>query len=254
MKYRIGFVLSGGGTRGFAHLGIMEALREKGITPDVISGVSAGAIAGAFLSAGKSPVETHQILKKGNLYKYTAIQLPTNGLFRLTGLQKIIEREIPYQRIEELPLPMHVGLTNITEGRVEYHDKGPLSKTILASASIPVLFSPVEIDGYLYSDGGLLENLPVQPLIGKCEKIIVSNVSPLQKPFEVKNIAQMVTRTFLVGVHARTEEAKKHASIYIEPSGLINFDLINISNADEAFEIGYKTVHEMEAALEILSI
>lgn len=246
-------MLSGGGTRGFAHLGIMEALREKGITPDVISGVSAGAIVGAFLSAGKSPAETHQILKKGNLFKYSAIQLPTNGLFRLTGLQKIIEKEIPYQRIEDLPVPMYVGLTNITEGRVEYHNKGPLSKTILASASIPVLFSPVEIDGNLFSDGGLLENLPVQPLTGKCEKIIVSNVSPLQKPFEVKNIAQMVTRTFLIGVHARTEEAKKHATLYIEPAGLINFDLINISNADEAFEIGYKAVQDMDERLEAIT-
>lgn len=245
-------MLSGGGTRGFAHLGIMEALRERGISPDVISGVSAGAIVGAFLSAGKSPVEIHEILKKRNLFKYTAIQLPTNGLFRLTGLQKIIEREIPCQRIEELPVPLHVGLTNITEGRVEYHDKGPLSKTILASASIPILFSPVNIDGNLFSDGGLLENLPVKPLIGQCEKIIVSNVSPLQKPFEVKNIAQMVTRTFLVGVHARTEEAKKHASLYIEPAGLINFDLINISHADEAFEIGYKAVQDLEESLEAL--
>ena len=73
MKYQTGFVLSGGGARGFAHLGILNALFEKGIKPDVISGVSAGAIVGAFISSGKTPHETHQILKKGNFFRYTGM-------------------------------------------------------------------------------------------------------------------------------------------------------------------------------------
>jgi NTE family protein len=249
MKYNIGFVLGGGGTRGFAHLGIIEALREKGITPDIISGVSAGAISGAFISSGKSPHETHEILKRGNLFKYSNLQLPSTGLLRLDGLQKVLEKEIPYERIEDLPIPLFVGVSNITDGRSEFHHKGPLSRTILASASIPILFSPVEIDGKLYSDGGLLENLPVEPLVGLCQNIIVSNVSPLQKPFEVKNLIQMVMRTFHVSIHSRIHEARKHATVYIEPSQLTHFDLLNIGHADEAFEIGYRFVTNMDGNL-----
>ncbi len=176
--YQAGFALSGGGARGFAHLGIIQALAEKGIRPDIISGVSAGAIVGAFLASGRTPHEIHKIMKAGKHFKYTKIQIPKTGLLRLDGLQKILEQEIPYTNIEDLPLPLYVGTSNLTEGRMEYRNSGPLAKTVLASASIPVLFSPVEIDGCFFADGGLLDNIAVEPLIGKCRKIVVSNISP----------------------------------------------------------------------------
>lgn len=253
MQYKFGFVLSGGGARGFAHLGILEALAEKGIRPDIISGVSAGAIAGVFICAGKTPHETHQILKSKNLFQYTAITLPVNGLLKLNGLQKVLEKEIPYKNIEDLPVPLYVGTSNITDGVPEYFNKGPLSRIVLASASIPVLFSPVEINGKLYSDGGLLENIPVEPLKSKCRRIIVSNISPLQKPADVKNLVQMVTRTFHLSIHARIKEAKNYADLYIEPERLTHFDLLSGGHADEAFEIGYMAVKELDGkAFEML--
>lgn len=246
MKYQTGFVLSGGGARGFAHLGILNALFERGIKPDVISGVSAGAIVGAFISSGKTPHETHQILKKGNFFRYTAMTIPINGLMKLDGLQKLLDREINIKNIEDLPIPMYVGVTNMTDGYAEYRNKGPLSKTIMASSSIPVLFSPVEINGKLYCDGGLLENIPVEPLLGKCNKIIVSNISPLQKPAEIKNLVQMVTRTFHLSIHSRIKHAKNHADLYIEPEQLTHFDLLSVGQADEAFEIGHNAVASMD--------
>jgi NTE family protein len=249
MQYNFGFVLSGGGARGFAHLGILEALIEKGIKPDIISGVSAGAIVGAFLSSGKTPHEIHQILKKGNLFRYTTITLPVNGLLKLDGLHKMLEKEIPYTNLEELPIPLIVGVSNITDGMAEYLSKGPLARIILASSSIPVLFTPVEIDNKLYADGGLLENIPVEPLVGKCRKIIVSNISPLQKPAEVRNLIQMVTRTFHMSIHSRTKEAKNYADVYIEPETLTHFDLLSVNQADEAFEVGYNTVVRMDGNL-----
>jgi NTE family protein len=246
MPYQVGFVLSGGGARGFAHLGMLDAFLEMGIIPDVISGVSAGAIAGAFFSSGKTPHEIHQILKTGNFFKFTAITLPVNGLLKLNGLQKVIEKEIPFKRIEDLPIPLFVGVSNLTDGMVEYLNNGVLSKLVLASASIPVLFSPVNIDGKLYCDGGLLENIPIAPLLGKCGKIVVFNISPLQKPAEIKNLVQMVTRTFHVSIHSRINTAKKHADIYIEPEELTHFDLLSAGHADEAYEIGYKAVTKMK--------
>jgi NTE family protein len=244
--YKIGFVLSGGGARGFAHLGIIQALEEKGIRPDIISGVSAGAIVGAFLASGKSPVEIHELIKEGNHFKYTSIQFPKTGLMRLDGLQKTLEEEIPYLNIEDLPVPLYVGTSNLTRGEMEYRNKGPLSKTVLASASIPVMFSPVELDGCFFADGGLLDNIPVQPLIGICKKIIVSNISPLQKPAKITSLVQIITRTFLMSIHARINEAREHADLYIEPHELTDFDLLSVSKADEMYEIGYNTVYKMD--------
>ncbi len=246
MSFGLGYVLSGGGSRGFAHLGCLQALEERGVKPDIISGVSAGAIAGAFLSSGISPKETHKILKKGNLFKYTTLTIPTTGLLKLDGLQSVLERFIPYQRLEDLPIPLIVGATNMTDGCMEYFQMGDLSQILLASSSIPILFAPVQIDGKLYSDGGMLENIPIEPLLGKCDRLLVSNVSPLQRPVEIKNLIQMVVRTFHVSIHARIKIARKHADVYIEPHPLAEFDLLSAGRADEAFEIGYQAIALLE--------
>jgi NTE family protein len=241
-----GFALSGGGARGFAHLGILEALSEKGIRPDIISGVSAGAIVGAFIASGKSPSQVHEIIKAGKHFRYTRIQIPKTGFFRLDGLQKILEQEIPYSNIEELPLPLYIGIANLSEGRMEYRNRGPLALTVLASSSIPILFSPVDLDSCQFVDGGLLDNIGVEPLIGKCRKLVVSNISPLENSTHINSMIQMITRTFLVGIHARIREAKNVADLYIEPAGLTRFEVLSLSKADEMFRIGYNTVMQMD--------
>lgn len=241
-----GFALSGGGARGFAHLGILEALSEKGIRPDIISGVSAGAIVGAFIASGRPPREVHEIMKTGKHFRYTKIQIPKTGFFRLDGLQKILEQEIPFANIEDLPLPLYIGISNLSEGRMEYRNRGLLAKTVLASSSIPILFSPVDLDGCQYVDGGLLDNIGVEPLTGKCKKLVVSNISPLEHPAYIHSMTQMITRTFLVGIHARIREAKNVADLYIEPAGLTRFDVLSLSKADELFRIGYDTVMQMD--------
>lgn len=245
MPYGLGYVLSGGGSRGFAHLGCLHALGEKGIRPDIISGVSAGAIAGAFLSAGIPPKETHAILKKGNLFKYTKVTLPATGLLKLDGLEAVLKRQIPFQKLEELPIPLIVGATNMTDGCMQYFTEGELSRILLASSSIPILFAPVQIDGKMYCDGGILENIPIDPLLGECHRILVSNVSPLHRPVDIKNMVQMVLRTFHVSIHARINVARKHADIYIEPQPLADFDLLSSGHADEAFEIGYQSIQSL---------
>jgi len=244
--YNVGFVLSGGGARGFAHLGAIQALAELGIHPDIISGVSAGAIVGAFIASGKSPQEIHELIKSGNLLHYTRIQIPKTGILRMDGMVKTIEREIPFKNIEDLPVPLFVGTANLTEARMEYRNTGPLSTLVQASASIPVLFSPVEMDGCIYADGGLLDNIPVHPLIGKCRKIIVCNVNPLEKPVTLKSLVQIITRTFQMSVHARIDEAREHADLYLEPHGLKEFELLSVARADQMFEIGYDSVAKLE--------
>ncbi|MFW5822644.1 MAG: patatin-like phospholipase family protein, partial [Tangfeifania sp.] len=195
-KYKTGLVLSGGGTRGFAHLGVIEALQEKGIKPDVISGVSAGAIVGAFIAGGKSPRETAETFKKGWFLKYTKLQFPVNGLMKLDGLKEIINKEIEFKKIEECPLPFYIGVANLNKGKAEYKNSGPLDQTVLASSSIPVLFAPVKIGGQFYVDGGLMDNIPIEPIKNNCERIIVVNIAPLNPRDKFKNLIQIASRTF----------------------------------------------------------
>uniref|UniRef100_UPI0032178FA0 patatin-like phospholipase family protein n=1 Tax=uncultured Draconibacterium sp. TaxID=1573823 RepID=UPI0032178FA0 len=240
-KYKTGLVLSGGGTRGFAHLGMIAALSEKGIKPDVISGVSAGAIVGAFIAAGKTPEEILDIFTKGWFFQYTKIHLPVDGLLKLDGVKEIIEKEIQVKNIEDLDTPFFVCVSNLNKGVVEYKNSGPLGKTVLASASIPILFAPVVLGRDSYVDGGLMDNIPVEPVKNECEQLIVSNISPINPKAKLKNLIQIATRTVYMSVNIKTEEAKKHATYYIEPKGIDAYEVFQRKHAEELFELGYKT-------------
>jgi NTE family protein len=90
-EYKTGFVLSGGGARGFAHLGVIQALNEAGISPDIISGTSAGAIAGAFYCDGHSPKEILKIMAHHSRLDYMRPTLPRNGLLEISGINKLLE-------------------------------------------------------------------------------------------------------------------------------------------------------------------
>ncbi|MGC9355810.1 MAG: patatin-like phospholipase family protein, partial [Mariniphaga sp.] len=208
-KYKNGLVLSGGGTRGFAHLGVIAALNEKGIYPEVISGTSAGAIVGAFIAGQKSPEEVMKIFKKGWFFQYTKLNLPVNGLLKLDGLREIIEEEIEYKNIEDLPVPFYVALANMNKGAVEYKNSGHLGKAVLASSSIPVLFAPIEIEGQFYVDGGLMDNIPIEPIKNDCEQIIVVNIAPLNPREKFKNLIQIASRTFYMSVNANMNLIQK---------------------------------------------
>lgn len=239
-KYKTGLVLSGGGTRGFAHIGLIAALYERGIKPNVVSGTSAGAIIGAFIASGKSPEEIYSIFHKGWLLKYTKFHIPINGLLSLNGLKKVIRKEITANTIEDLKIPLFISVSNLNKGIVEYKNSGLISDTVLASSSIPILFPPVKINDEFFVDGGLMDNIPVEPIKNDCEQIIVSNITPISPRQNFKNIIQAASRTFYMCVKANMQQVHKHATIIIEPETIDNFDILSISHAEELFELGYK--------------
>ena len=240
-KFKTGLVLSGGGTRGFAHLGVIAALFENGIKPDVISGTSAGAIAGAFIAAGKTPTEIRDILKKDSFFKYTKLQLPKDGLMKLTGLKELFHKEIRVKNLEELGIPIFISISNLNSGEVEYRSAGKLDETVLASSSIPILFAPVNIDGKLFVDGGLLDNVPIEPIKHDCEQIIVSNISPIKPKEKIKNLIEIATRSFYMSVNSNMKQVRKYATIYIEPDGIDTYEILSRTNADELYELGYNS-------------
>ncbi len=238
-KYNIGVALGGGGARGFAHLGVLKALEESGIKPDIISGVSAGSMVGVFIAAGKSPAETMKLMKENKITDYAKVVLPVNGLLSLENLRKILNDHIDASTFEELKLPFYATVTDLKKGKVVYQNTGDLIPFITASASIPVLFSPVEIEGEAYVDGGLLDNLPIHPLMDCCNKIIAISISPIQEVKEVDNLVKVAARTFQLSVNSQIEHVKKKADLFIEPEGLEKFDILDTTHADELFEIGY---------------
>lgn len=239
-NYSLGLVLSGGGARGFAHLGVAKALYEKGIKPDIISGVSAGAIAGAFLASGMDPDDIFQLLKEQDFMKISQFKMSKQGFIRLDGLKKQIKIHIPFKNLEDLPTPLLVAVCNLNKARMEYISSGPLADIVQASSSIPVLFSPVKLGDDFYVDGGVLDNLPIKPIRKICDKIIAVNISPIHDVDKLNNILQIATRVFHVSVDKSTIKSGKQADLYIEPPGVDHYDILRIKYAEELFHIAYK--------------
>ncbi len=250
-KYKYGLVLSGGGTRGFAHLGALKALEEHGIKPDIISGVSAGSIVGALYADGKSAEGALKSLISKNLLGFLKPMIPINGLLRLTGFEKTLKKTLHAKTFAELEIPMLIHAVNINTIEYTTFDKGNLINAIKASASIPVVFPPVKIGNHQYLDGGLLNNFPVEPLLGKCRKIIGINVNPVGKENNIKGLKTIAIRSFHLTMRNHAELRKDKCDIYIEPEKIENFGILDLSSAEELFEIGYKKTKKVLASAKL---
>ncbi|MCB0078556.1 MAG: patatin-like phospholipase family protein [Anaerolineales bacterium] len=155
----IGLVLGGGGARGSAHIGVIQALEARDLTPVAIAGCSMGAIVGAFCAAGFSAAEMQEIMSE---LTYQQL-LSFGGMGGLIGGRKILtllERHLP-ATFEELAHPLHVTTVDVQTGELVVLRSGPLAPALRASSAIPGIFSPVEHRGHFLVDGGLLNNLPV---------------------------------------------------------------------------------------------
>ncbi len=239
-KYKIGIALGGGGSRGFAHLGVLKALHEKGIFPECVSGTSAGAIVGSLYAAGYSPDEIFKLLKKKKFSNLSKIHIPTDGLFSLDNLTQELKKAIPNDSFDGLKLPLYVCIANLNTGRAEYINSGSLHNVVQASASIPVLFSPVKIGNHYYVDGGLVDNLPVRPLVRKCEIIIGVNIFPNEVVDKIDNLFNVATRTFQISLDNNARYNRSKCQIYIEPANISKYHMLETKFNDEVFEIGYE--------------
>ena len=114
MAPKIGIALSGGGVKGFAHLGVLKALEEKGIEADVLAGVSAGAIVGSFIAAGKKPLEVMELINESDFFDFAKLSLPDRGIFTLDNMTENLEKSLGIKSFEELKIPFYVGAVSYT--------------------------------------------------------------------------------------------------------------------------------------------
>lgn len=244
-KNQLGIVLSGGGARGIAHLGVLKALEEQHIKPDVICGVSSGAIVGAFYADGWEPDAIFNLFKDQGFFKFVKIGFPKTGLLRLSGFIKMFKDHLSTDRFEDLQKRLVVMATNFNLGEPAFFSEGDIIKPILASSSIPVLFSPVELDGHLYVDGGLYDNLPYEPINEYCHQLIGVHVNPIGRSKDFNNLVDIAERTFQLSVAGHIPQKKGQFDLFIEPPGLDEYNILRISKADEIFNIGYESAQKL---------
>jgi NTE family protein len=243
-KYKTGLVLSGGGARGFAHLGVIQALNEAGIFPDVISGTSAGAIAGVLYADGHTPKEIRKIMNSGSRLDFMRPALPREGLLQIGGIIKILKNCLRAKTFEELKVPLYVTATDLNNGKAVYFSKGDLLDAVIASASIPVLFQPVKINNICYVDGGVLDNLPIRPIENKCKIYIGSFVNPVGYMEKINGLINIAERTFFLSMSKEVTEKAKKFTLFIAPPELQNYKILDPEKADELFSIGYEATKE----------
>jgi NTE family protein len=237
--YSTGLILSGGAVRGFAHIGILQALNEHHIFPDIISSVSAGSIVSSFYADGYSPGDIRSLFRSKKIFEIIHLASPKQSLFDIRRLKKILDEHLRSKYMQDLQIPLFITATNYNTGKPEYFHSGKLSERIIASSSIPVLFKPQKIGQYYYIDGGITNNFPIEPLLGKCDRLIGAHVSPVGLDGEPQGLSHIALRSFHLSIASALEDKKRKLDLFIEPMALQSYRLLDIKAADEIFEVGY---------------
>lgn len=246
----IGITFSGGGARGFAHLGAAQALHEAGIKPNIISGASAGAIVGAFLAAGYLPKRTMEIIADINFVKYFRPIIIGSGFVKLEKITDLLLNYFPENNFESLQLPLTVATTNYTKGKIAYFSEGELIRPLLASASIPVIFEPITIGEDLYVDGGVLCNMPAGVIREQSDFVIGVSCNPIADDAIARGTKDTLERTMLMAISCNTAEQKQYVDLFIEPQLLNQYKVFALSKAEEIFNIGYEYTKSLLAQQE----
>lgn len=244
---KIGIALSGGGTRGIAHLGALKAIEEFGIKPHAVAGVSAGAIAGLLYASGMSPDEILEIFIDAKITNQAKLRMPHKGLLSLGGMENLLRKHVGDKNMEDLPVKFFTAATNLNQGQIRYFDSGEAVPRVIASASIPILFSPTEIENELYVDGGVMANLPVAPLKKECDFVIGVLLATVRPQATIKNAVAVAKRVFQLSVLSTVIESSENCDILVKAKKLSNYDILDNSKAREVFNIGYEdTMAELE--------
>ncbi len=243
---KFGVVLSGGAVRGLAHIGVLKALEENGIYPKYISGASAGAIIGVFYGAGYSPREMEEIALKTNVFEYIKPNIPPNkALFSLEKLDRFLEKYISEKDLSQLKKKVFICATNLNLGFPEYFSKGDIFTLLSASSALPFIFSPVKIGDYTYVDGGITNNLPVEPLVNLADFKIGIDVNPLGVEKDLNNSVKILMRSFFLSIRSNVDVRKSYCDIFIQPEPLLDVGLFSTWKMKEAIEIGYRYTKEV---------
>lgn len=234
-----GLVLSGGGARGIAHIGVLKALEEKGVRVQRLAGTSAGSIVAALYAYGYSPDRIYEIIRGLSIFKSVRPAWTWTGLLKMDGLQDLLHKYIPENSFGALTLPLTVAATEIRKGRVHYFTEGELIPAIIASCSIPAIFDPLAHNGGLYVDGGIFDNLPVRPIRDACDFVIGSHCNHISNDFDAKSLKVVIERSMLMTINANTQVSRKLCDVFIEPPHLDRFSSFDIGRAQEIFDTGY---------------
>lgn len=281
---KIGLALSGGGARGFAHIGVLEWFDQHRIPVDYIAGTSMGGLVGAMYALGKPPAEIRKIVTSLDwdvlLRGYPAFQqlayrrkedrlnipgpitlgfrkgasLPS-GLNAGMEVGMVFDRyAMPYDLVtdfDDLPIPFRCVATDLVKGEPVVLKSGSLSRSLRATMSIPALFTPVELDGRLLADGAVMNNIPTDVVkeMGADIVIAVDIGTPLGDKDSVNGLFAVLSQTSSVATIENVRRNIRLADLLISPD-LEKYSLMDFSSANAIADLGYKGAEQKALLLD----
>ena len=248
-RYRIGLCLSGGGARGFAHIGAFRAFAELGIEFDMVAGTSVGAIC-AMIYASKLPYEDTidflSQLKIGDIKRSKLIFLPS----KTDNLRKTIADIAPVKRLEQLSIPTYIVAVDIKTGEEKRFSTGDIAPIVSGSCAIPYVYYPVEYKNMRLVDGGVKNNIPANVLKENgCDYVVTidCNCNRGVGTTSAKFTTQLIT-SFRIMMVNNSKEGLLNSDIVICPK-LSRFKLLNLNQKDAIIQEGYRAVMQMKDQL-----
>ena len=236
---KTGLALGGGAVLGAVHVGVLKALEEKKIRIDCISGTSIGAVVASLYAFRVHIDEIEKISKELKWLDITKVSLSKFGLLGNDKLGDLLVEHIGNKNIEEADIPLRIIATDISSGEKVVLEKGNLADAVRASACIPGIFKPVEIDGKMLVDGGIVEHVPVTPLKEmNADKIIAVQLLVHQAAKRPDHIIEILLNTFEFMVNNISKPHLKDVDILIKPD-LSDFDKVNTNQIDALISKGY---------------
>ncbi len=236
----LGLVLSGGGARGIAHVGVIDALRSQGLEPDLIAGSSSGAIIGALTAAGHSTEAMLEFFQKASPFRLSVVSMRKAGILDTAKVVASFREYFPDDSFEALKIRLFLTATDIINARLKIFESGPLISAILASCSVPVVFTPTEVDGRWYVDGGVINNFPIEPLRGRCDVVVGHYASPLRsvKQTDLDGALAVSERALEVGMYFASRKKFHECDVMLRCPELSRYGLFDTRHHREIFELG----------------
>ncbi len=246
---RVNLVLSGGAARGIAHIGVIKALEEMGFSIKALSGSSAGAIVSVFYAHGYTPEDMLSLVKKTRWLSLFTPRIPRRGLFSLSKAERYLEKLVDVDRLEDLGRRVYVCVTDLLSARPLYFDRGNLVPILLGSCALPGIFEPVRYGDKVLIDGGIMNNLPVEPFERYRTLKVGVDVNPIEEVEDVGSIVSVLIRSFFLAVRSNVDKRKEMCDVLITPD-IIGFSPLDVRRADDLYRLGYeKTIQTMKRFL-----
>ena len=241
---KIGLALGGGAVLGAAHVGVLKAIDEYGIQINAVSGTSIGALVAAMYAFGRNWKDIGEMARHLHWFDISGLSPSQYGLLNNEKMGKKIHDLLGDVSFNETRIPLAIVTADISKGEKLVLREGDVGKAVMASSCIPGVFKPVEHDGRMLVDGGIMENVPIQPLCDMgMDYVIGVDLNTRHSYKKPRHIIDVIMNATLIMMNTATKIQTSKADLMLSPD-LSEYNLVDTSQVDDLIEEGYREARE----------